>query len=101
VRVNQGLIVLLIVVVVGFIIFAIWRTVWAHRRKATTGREELIGKTVITKEDLAPEGIVFLEGERWNAKSESGPVKAGEEIVVTRVDGLKLYVTRKKKEVTP
>jgi membrane-bound serine protease (ClpP class) len=58
----------------------------------------LIGKTAAVKEALKPEGTVFLEGECWSAISESGPVKPGEEVVITKVDGLKLYVTKKEKE---
>jgi len=98
VRVDSGLIVLLIIIIVGFIAFAIWRIVVVHLRQATTGREELKGKTAIVMEALAPEGTVFLEGERWNAVSESGSIASGEEVVITKVDGLKLYVTKKDKE---
>jgi membrane-bound ClpP family serine protease len=97
-RVDPGLLTLLIVIVVGFIVFAVWRTVKAHQKQATTGREELIGKTVEVKEDLNPEGVVFLEGELWQAVSESGFIPASENVVITRIDGLKLFVTGKKKE---
>ena len=97
-RANPGLVTLLIVIVVGFIVFAVWRTVKAHQKRAATGQEELIGKTVEVKKDLNPEGTVFLEGELWHAVSESGYIPAGENVVITRIDGLKLFVTGEKKE---
>ncbi len=94
-QVDPGLIATVAVLVAAFVAFAVWRIVKVHRRQATTGREELIGKTVVVREALEPEGMVFLEGELWHAESESGPVKPKEEVVITRVDGLKLYVIKK------
>jgi len=67
----------------------------AHRHQPTTGREELIGKTAIVKVALNPEGMVFLKGERWAAISETGAVKASEEVIVTGTDGLRLKVSKK------
>lgn len=96
----MGLLVTIIILVVAFMVFAIWRTVVVHRRRPTTGREELVGKTVVVKKTLEPEGTVFLEDELWDAVTESGPVKSGEKVTITRVDGLKLYVTKKEREVS-
>ncbi len=66
-RVDPGLIATVVILIAGFVAFAVWRIVKGHRRQATTGRDELIGKTVVVKETLEPEGTVFLEGERWSA----------------------------------
>ncbi|MBE9482791.1 MAG: NfeD family protein, partial [Chloroflexi bacterium] len=44
---------------------------------------------------LEPKGVVFIQGERWTAVSEKGRVEPGEEVIITKVDGLKLYVTKK------
>ncbi|MBM3269013.1 MAG: nodulation protein NfeD [Candidatus Sericytochromatia bacterium] len=66
----------------------------AQGRRVTTGREDLIGRTAKVKIPLQPEGQVFLEGERWHAVAEEGPVAAGESVVVKRVEGLTLYVGR-------
>ena len=77
--------------------FIINRVVRAHRRQASTGKEELIGKTALVKVTLEPEGTVFFKGERWTALSEEGRVKAGEEVIITKVDGLTLWVTKKNK----
>ena len=77
--------------------FIISRVVRAHRRQAATGKEELIGKTALVKVALEPEGTVFFKGERWTAVSEEGRVKPGEEVIITKVEGLKLWVTKKNK----
>ncbi len=94
-RVDPGLITLVSILVVGFFAFAIQRVVKAHRQQAATGREELIGRTAVVKEALNPEGVVFLEGERWTAIAENGHFEPGKEVIVTRIEGLKLYVTAK------
>jgi len=80
----------------GILAFIISRVVTAHRRQASTGREELVGKTALVKAALEPEGMVLYRGERWTAISEEGPVESGEEVIINKVDSLKLYVTKKK-----
>jgi membrane-bound serine protease (ClpP class) len=79
----------------AFFAFVIQRAIRAHRSQATTGKEELVGKTAVVKETLEPEGTVFFKGERWKATVEKGRVKPGEEVVITKVDGLNLWVTKK------
>jgi membrane-bound serine protease (ClpP class) len=92
---NPIVIVVLSICVAGFLVFVIQRVVRAHRRQASAGREELVGKIAEVEIALEPKGIVLVEGERWTAVSEKGRVKPGEEVTITKVDGLKLYVTKK------
>ena len=94
-KVDVGLIIIIAICVAAFFAFILQRVIRAHRRQATTGREDLVGKTGVVKEALAPEGTVFFKGERWKAMSEKGRVKPGEEVIITRVDGLTLYVIKK------
>ena len=94
-RVSPWLIAIVVILIAGFIIFALQRVIKAHRQQATTGREELVGKTAIVKQGLKPEGFVMFKGELWTAVSESGPVGVGEEVIIIRVNGLKLYVNKK------
>ena len=95
-QVNPWLIAAVAIIVAAVFAFVITRIVRAHRRQAYTGREELVGKTAVAKSALEPEGIVLFKGERWTAVAEKGKVKSGEEVTITKVDGLKLYVTRKR-----
>jgi membrane-bound serine protease (ClpP class) len=94
-RVSPWLIATVVILVGGFIFFAVQRVVAAHHKPVTTGREELIGKVVVVKKALKPEGFVLFEGELWDAVSQSGPVEAGEEVTINRVVGLKVYVNKK------
>jgi membrane-bound serine protease (ClpP class) len=95
-RVDWWLIATVTIILAGGLGFIAYRTVSIHRKQATTGREELIGKTAIVKEALNPEGTIFYKGERWTAISEEGEIKVGEEVTIKRLDGLTLYVTKKK-----
>jgi len=94
-QVDPWLIAVVVIGVAGFFTFAVSQVIRAHRRQARTGREELIGKTAIVKVALKPEGTVFFKGERWTAISEKGEVEPGEEVIITKVDGLQLYVVKK------
>ncbi len=89
---------LIAVIVVSIIIFIVVVVIWgvmAHRRRISAGREDMIGRTAEVVEGLKPKGMVLVEGERWTAICEKGSVKRGEEVIITKVDGLKLYVTKK------
>jgi membrane-bound serine protease (ClpP class) len=74
-QVNPWLIATVVIVITLVFVFVISRILRAHRRQASTGREELSGKTAVAKETLDPEGIVLLKGERWTAIAEKGPVR--------------------------
>jgi membrane-bound serine protease (ClpP class) len=63
----------------------------AHRRKPVTGAEGLVGLQGEAKTDIYEDGTVFIHGEIWSAWSDE-PIKAGEKIIVDKVEGLKLKV---------
>jgi membrane-bound serine protease (ClpP class) len=96
--IDWWVIALVIILVGGFVAFAVFRIVGTYRRQATTGKEDLKGKSVVVRETLDPEGTIFYEGELWKAVSDSGRIEPGEEVVITKVKGLKLTVTKKTKE---
>jgi membrane-bound serine protease (ClpP class) len=75
--------------------FIIYRVVRTHRRQPTTGREELKGKTAVVKVALNPQGTVLYKGELWTAILDQGEAKPGEEVIITKTEGLKVYVTKK------
>ncbi len=96
-RVDLWLVVLVGISIVAFLAFTIIWGIRAHRRQISAGREELVGKIAEVKIALKPKGIVFIQGERWAAISETGRVEPEEEVIITKVDGLKLWVTPKNK----
>jgi len=93
--IEPWLIIVGILCVVAFLAVTVIWGIRAHHLKVAAGREDLMGKTAEVKVCLEPKGIVFVEGERWTAVSESGRVEPEEEVIITKVDGLKLYVTKK------
>ena len=94
-RIDMWTIVLVIVGLVAFIAVAIIWGIRAHRHQAMAGREELIGRTAEVLTTMEPKGTVLIEGERWTAISETGPMESGEEVIVTKINGLKMWVAKK------
>ena len=94
-QVSPWLIATIAIIITALFVFMISRIIRAHHRQASTGREELIGKTAIVKVALEPEGTVFYKGERWTAISDKGRVEPGKTVIITKVNGLQLYVTKK------
>jgi membrane-bound serine protease (ClpP class) len=64
---------------------------WRGRR-AQMGAEAMVGTVGIAATDCRPEGQVKLKGQLWNARCDSG-VEEGDEVVVDRIDGLRLIVS--------
>jgi membrane-bound serine protease (ClpP class) len=83
-----------IVAVVAIYYVVVW-VLRTYRKQVAAGREELIGKTANVKVALAPKGVVLVEGERWDAVIDKGRAEPEEEVIITKVDGLRLTVTKK------
>ena len=83
------------VVTALFFIFVVGKGIGAQFKPIRAGKETMLGKTVnaLSRIDSAG-GKVFIEGEYWNAVSET-PVEAGQPVVVTGIEGLTLKVKPK------
>ena len=66
----------------------------ALRRKPVTGLPTMIGSPGKTVNRLAPEGLVRIKGELWEARAAAGKIGTGEAIMVVEQDGLKLVVRK-------
>ncbi|WP_346854485.1 NfeD family protein [uncultured Draconibacterium sp.] len=53
---------------------------------------QLIGKTGVTQTVLRPGGKISIDGEFFDAVSESGFIEKGEKVVVTRMESVQLFV---------
>jgi len=98
VEIGTGLIVLFVILgisKVAFWYFVIRWVIIAHRRKVASGSEELVGMTAVVSQALNPKGMVFIKGERWTAEPEERHIALGEEVIINKVDNLKLYVTKR------
>ena len=98
VEVNKGLIAGVAVGVTAFAVFVVGAIIRGQRLRKATGAEGMIGKMAIAKTPLDPTGTVLTQGELWTAASEGGRVAPGEEVIITKVEALKLWVTKKLKE---
>ncbi|MBI5682839.1 MAG: nodulation protein NfeD [Deltaproteobacteria bacterium] len=72
---------------------AMYYAIRIRQRMPVSGKEGLIGVIGTANTDILNEGKVFIEGEYWDAWSDE-PIKTGEKIKVTEVQGLRLKVTR-------
>ena len=95
VQIDLWLVILVIVTVVAFIVFVIIYGIRAHQQQVSAGREELIGRVAEVTALMEPKGMVRIEGEQWAAILEKGRAEPGEEVTITKVEGLKLRVTKK------
>jgi len=80
----------------GFFILVGAATLRTRLRRPTTGREALIGEIGMVRRALAPDGMVFLHGELWQATAAetagTASIPAGTPVLVTAVDRLRLVV---------
>jgi len=98
VEVSRGLIAGVAVGFTAFAIFVVGAIVRGQRRRKATGAEGMIGEIAIAKTPLDPTGTVLAQGELWTAASEGGKVAPGEEVIITKVEALKLWVAKKSKK---
>ena len=94
-RLSLGLIIPATVLTAAFFLFVIGAGLRAQRLPIKAGRETMFGKTVaaLTAIDLNG-GKVFVEGEYWNAASES-PIEKGQLVEIVGMKGLTLHVKQK------
>ncbi|MFN4319988.1 MAG: NfeD family protein [Aquificaceae bacterium] len=89
-----SLIATMVVLTVGFFLFAGRLGIKAQRRKKMLGTEELIGEQGEAYTDFVEgKGKVFVHGEIWNAISDE-PLKKGDQVVVEEVRGMTLKVKK-------
>ncbi len=90
-RINWSVIITMTILNAIFFLGIIATVIRARQRKIVSGREALIGMEGEALEDLQHEGLVLVNGERWQAISEM-PIKQHHSIHVVAIKGLKLQV---------
>ena len=80
----------------GFFVFIAASVMRSERRRPFSGREGLVGMIGTVRRPLTPDGVVFVNGELWQATLTAGaatdPIESGRPVAVTQVDGLRLIV---------
>lgn len=87
------------VITAAFFVFGVGKGIQAQLRPVRVGRETMLGRTVTAGSRIdSRSGTVFIDGERWNAVSDT-PVEAGQPTEVTAIDGLTLKVKSQSQRV--
>jgi membrane-bound serine protease (ClpP class) len=66
----------------------------ARRQPILTGIERVTGRVGVAKTDIAPRGVVLVNGEDWDALADAPPIASGERVTVVSVEGLTLHVRK-------
>ncbi len=66
----------------------------ALRRKPLTGLSDMVDSRGKVVSPLAPDGVIKIKSELWEAKSAGRKIKTGEVVTVVEQDGLKLTVRK-------
>jgi len=74
-----------------FFLGVIGLAIKARGRPVVSGQEEMLGATGTALQDFSELGRVRIHGESWQARTEA-PVRRGQSVRVTRIDGLTLHV---------
>jgi membrane-bound serine protease (ClpP class) len=93
VRISVQAIIIATLATAAFFAFAVGLVVKAHRHRAATGREGMIGELGTALTSINPDGRALVHGEIWQARSET-PVEKGEPIKVAKVSGLQIKVEK-------
>jgi membrane-bound serine protease (ClpP class) len=86
----------LAIVIVGtalFMLGAMTAVVRSRFSTPTVGREGIVGEEGRAEVDVAPDGVVVIQGARWRARTNRAtPIGAGDAVRVVAVEGLVLEV---------
>lgn len=91
-RVSISLIASTALLSFGFLSWVLGKLWRIHHRPVLAGNEELLSMEAVASEDFEEEGWVRVHGETWRAHADQ-PVRSGQSLRITRIDGLKLHVT--------
>ena len=86
----------LAIVIVGtalFMLGAMTAVIRSRFSTPTIGREGIVGEEGQAEVDVAPDGVVLIQGARWRARTNRAtPIDAGDPVRVVAVEGLVLEV---------
>lgn len=93
-RPSTVLLVVLGVFAVGLVVSLATTVMKVRNRAAPMGTNALKGQVAVVRTALAPEGYVFVQGERWRAAIEQGTAQVGDRVRIVGADGFRLRVTK-------
>ncbi len=87
-----------VVLVGGFFVIVSTLAFRAYRTQPKSGMDGLIGEIGLVKEDIDPEGLIFVHGEYWRATA-GEKIEADEKVEVEGAEGLMLRVKKAAKKI--
>ena len=90
-QLSLGVLIPTLVLVSGFFVGVAGLVFKSQITKPRTGAAGLVGEIGVVKQEIMPEGKVFVHGELWNATSK-GPIQEGSRVRVVDVVNLVLEV---------
>ncbi len=79
----------------AFFVFFVQRVWIARHRPLAAGAEALVGAPGEAREEIAPEGLVFVRGALWKAVTTGPPIHRGTPVRVVGRKGLQLQVAER------
>ena len=80
-----------------FVILLMSRVAMMRKKRIHTGVEAMVGTVGEARSDFTGAGLVWVNGESWNAQS-SVPVKKGEKVRIISISGLELIIEPTKED---
>lgn len=77
---------------IGASIAALLTILRVRKINGVFGTSALIGKQAVARTPLAPEGFVFVQGERWAAQIDEGSAGVGDTVTIVGAEGFQLRV---------
>jgi len=97
-RVSEELIIAVAIGLGALVMFVFVNVMRIRTMPAKVGMSTFVGRTVVARSALAPEGFVMMDGEIWTAEAEEGEIEPGDNVIITQIKGLRLKVRKQKPE---
>ncbi|HEY5639282.1 MAG TPA: NfeD family protein, partial [Dehalococcoidia bacterium] len=97
-RVAEELVIGIAAAFGALVVFVLVNVMRIRGMPAKVGMNTVVGRTVVARSALTPEGFVMLDGEIWTAEVEDGEIEPGESVIITQAKGLKLKVRKQTPE---
>ncbi len=97
-RVAEELIIGVALALGTLVVFVFVNVMRIRTMPAKVGMSTFVGRTVVARSALTPEGFVMMDGEIWTAEAEEGEIEPGDSVIITQIKGLRLKVRKQKPE---
>jgi membrane-bound serine protease (ClpP class) len=92
IQLSQGLVYTIAIAMGIFFLTVVGAAARARRWPPKSGPSTVLGTVGVARTPLNPSGMIFLNGELWQATSLDGPIAQGEQVRVAALRGIQLDV---------